>query len=194
MAPTGRAPKLATYEDLLHLAEDVRAEIIGGAIVFTPPPVSEHGRVQRALGTFIGGPYDDDDGRGGPGGWWILTEVDVQLAPHDVVRPDVAGWRRERLPDPRGQRPLAIVPDWICEVVSPSKPAHDRVTKRRLYAAHGVPYYWIVDPEARTLEALHLDVAAREWREIGAYDDQSTSRIAPFEAVDLEVARLFFPA
>jgi Uma2 family endonuclease len=122
-----------------------------------------------------------------------MTEVDIQLAAHEVVRPDVAGWRRDRLPDPRAQRPVTTVPDWICEVVSPARPAHDRVTKRRLYASHGVPYYWIVDPEARTLEALRLDMETREWREIGAYDDQSTARIAPFDAVQLEVGRLFFP-
>ena len=150
--------------------------------------------MQRSLGGFIGKPYDDDDGHGGPGGWWILTEVDVQLAAHRVVRPDVAGWRRERFPDPRGQRPVLVVPDWICEVVSPAKPAHDRVTKRRLYAAHGVPFYWIVDPEERTLEALRLDVDAHEWREVGAYGDDDVARIAPFEAVELEVGRLFFPA
>jgi len=191
--PVGSALKLATYDDLLRLPEDVRAEIIHGAIVVTPPPLPEHGRVQRSLGAFVGGPYDDDDGRGGPGGRWIMTEVDIQLAAHEVVRPDVAGWRRDRLPDPRAQRPVTTVPDWICEVVSPARPAHDRVTKRRLYASHGVPYYWIVDPEARTLEALRLDMETREWREIGAYDDQSTARIAPFDAVQLEVGRLFFP-
>ncbi len=188
------ARKLATYEDLLRLPDDVRAEVIDGAIVVTPPPVAEHGRVQRSLSRFVGGPFDDDDGRGGPGGWWLLTEVDVQLAPHQVVRPDVAGWRRERLLDPRAERPLRIVPDWVCEIVSPAKPKHDRVTKRRLYAAHGVPYYWIVDPEARTLEALHLDAEPRAWREVGAYGDDDRARIAPFEAVELEIGRLFFPA
>ena len=85
------------------------------------------------------------------------------------------------------------MPDWVCEIVSPSKPAHDRVRKRRVYAAHGVPFYWIVDPAERTLEALRLDAAASEWREVGAYDDESVARIAPFEAVELDVGRLFPP-
>jgi Uma2 family endonuclease len=120
--------------------------------------------------------------------------VDVRLDVHDIVRPDVSGWRRERLPDPRAQRPVVVVPDWVCEVVSPAKPAHDRVTKRRVYAAHGVAYYWIIDPEERTLEALRLDMRTREWIEVGAYDDESRARIAPFDAVELEVGRLFFPA
>jgi Uma2 family endonuclease len=124
----------------------------------------------------------------------ILSEVDVQLAEHQVVRPDVVGWLREHLPSPWGQRPVLVVPDWVCEIVSPSKPAHDRVRKRRLYASHRVPFYWIIDPAARTLEALRLDAALEEWREVGAYDDESVARIAPFEAVELEVRRLFPPA
>src|ERR1700722_19870050 len=94
------ARKLATFEDLLRLSDDVRAEVIDGAIVVSPPPLPAHSRTQRSLARFIGGPFDDDDGRGGAGGWWILTEVDVELGPHQVVRPDVAGWRRERLPEP----------------------------------------------------------------------------------------------
>jgi Uma2 family endonuclease len=187
------ARKPSTYEDLLRLPDGVHAEIVDGAIVALPPPRAEHARAQRSLGGFIGGPYDDDDGRGGPGGWWILTEVDVQLTPLTVVRPDLSGWRRERLPDPRGGRPVVVVPDWVCEVVSPGKPAHDRVTKRRVYAEHGVAHYWIVDPEARTLEALRLDPNEREWREVGAYGDEHKARIAPFESVELEVGRLFFP-
>jgi Uma2 family endonuclease len=188
------ARRLATYADLLALPDDVRAEIIDGAIVTSPPPLPEHSRVQRSIGRFIGGPFDDDDGRGGPGGWWIMSEADVELAEHQVVRPDVAGWRRERLPRPWGNRPLTTVPDWVCEVVSPSKPAHDRVRKRRLYATYGVPFYWIVDPAARTLEALRLDATLGEWREVGAYDDQSVAGIAPFDAIELEVGRLFPPA
>ncbi len=142
---------------------------------------------------FIGGPYDDDDGRGGPGGWWILLEVDVRLSPHDVVRPDLAGWRRERLPRPWDMRPIDAVPDWLCEIVSPSNASVDRVRKRELYARHGVPYYWLVDPGQRRLEALRLDADRHASIEIGAYDDASVARIAPFEEVELEVQRLFPP-
>jgi len=188
------APKPATFADLAVLPDDVHAEVIDGVVVSPPPPFFEHGRVQRSLAAFIGKPFDDDHGRGGPGGWWIASEVDVQLAEHQVARPDVVGWRRELLPRDGGQRPVVVVPDWICEIVSPSKPSMDRVHKRRVYAAHGVAFYWIVDPAARTLEALRLDPALGEWREVGAYDDESTARIAPFEAVELEVGRLFPPA
>jgi Uma2 family endonuclease len=91
-------------------------------------------------------------------------------------------------------RTIDVAPDWICGVVSRSKAAHDRVTKRNLYAQAGVPCYWLVDPDARTLEALRLDLATRAWVELGAYNDAALARIAPFEAIELEVGRLFPPA
>jgi Uma2 family endonuclease len=186
-----RAPRLATYDDLLTLPREARAEILGGEIVPMPSPLPRHSKVQGALRRFIGGPFDDDDGRGGPGGWWILIEVDVRLSPHDVVRPDLSGWRRDRLPDPWDIRPIDVTPDWICEVVSPSNAAVDRVTKRHLYAKHGVSFYWIVDPAERTLEAMRLE--SETWIEVGSYDDGSVARIAPFVEVELEVERLFPP-
>lgn len=189
-----QAGKLATYEDLLALPEGQRAEILGGVIVTPPSPLPRHGRAQRVVGRVIGGAFDDDDGHGGPGGWWILPEVDVRLGPHDIVRPDVAGWRRERLEDPWDLRPIDVVPDWICEVLSPSNVADDRVRKRRLYAEHAVPFYWLLDPSARTLEALRLDTAAGAWVEVGSYDDASVARIAPFDEIEIVVGRFFPPA
>ena len=184
-----RPKKRATYEDLCALPEGTRAELMGGEIVTLPAPMPRHLSVRRALGRFVGGPFDDDDGYGGPGGWWLFPECDVRLG-ENVVRPDMAGWRRERLPSP-DVRPIDVVPDWICEVVSPSNEAYDRVTKRRLYAASGVAFYWIVDTEARTLEAYELRDA--RWVEVGTYDENDLARIAPFEAVELPIARLFLP-
>lgn len=185
------APKRATYEDLLALEEDARAEILDGALAMTPAPLPRHSKVQGAIRRFIGGPFDDDHGCGGPGGWWIFFEVDVRFGPHDIVRPDVAGFRRERLERPGSVRPIEVTPDWICEVVSPSSAARDRTLKRNLYARHHVPYYWIVDPESRTLEALELE--GGRWVELGAWDDTATVAIDPFSAVPLEVGRLFLP-
>jgi Uma2 family endonuclease len=154
------ARKRATVEDLLALPSDARVELIAGALVHLPPPLPEHGRGQRTIGRYIGGPFDDDHGRGGPGGWWILPEVEVELGA-DVVRPDVAGWRRERLPSPSGMRPIRVVPDWICEALSPSNERHDRVYKADLYGRHGVALYWIIDPGEQILEAFELhEVAA----------------------------------
>jgi len=185
------ARQLATYADLLALPDEVRAEILAGQVVTAPAPLPKHSNAQRALGRFIGGPFHDDDGHGGPGGWWIFVEVDVAFGPHDVVRPDVAGWRRERLPRPAEQRPIEVTPDWICEILSPSTSARDRVTKRDLYAAHGVSHYWIVDVDARTLEAFSLHEG--RWMLEGNFDESATARIRPFDAIDLDLGRLFLP-
>jgi Uma2 family endonuclease len=146
---------------------------------------------QSSIATAIGSPFNYDGGGGGPGGWWILTETLVQFDP-DTYRPDIAGWRRERLPDPGSHTVIPVIPDWCCEVVSRSNASNDRVKKRRAYARAGVRHYWLVDPEARVLEALELDVG--QWRECGAWDDTAQdARIPPFEAVALDVGRFFFP-
>lgn len=185
------APRLATYEDLLGLPEDVRAEIIQGEIVTVPSPLPRHSKARGAARRFLGGPFDDDDGRGGPGGWWIFVEVDVALGRHDIVRPDLTGWRRERLSKPGGVRPIPVVPDWVCEIISPSTATRDRVTKRNLYARAGIPHYWLIDPDARILEALVLRDGI--WTEAGVFDETHVERIPPLEPVELEVARLFLP-
>jgi Uma2 family endonuclease len=182
---------MATYADLLELPEDVRAEILAGQIVTSPAPLPKHSKVQRSLGRFIGGPYDDDDGHGGPGGWWIFVEVDVALGRHDVVRPDLAGWRRERLPDPGNQRPIDVTPDWVCEILSPSTASRDRLVKRQLYADSGIRHYWMIDVDARILEVFELEGA--RWTLLGTYGDEATARIPPFVEVELPVGRLFLP-
>lgn len=183
---------MATYADLLALSEDVRAEILGGTVVTAPAPLPKHSNAQGALRRFVGGPYNDDDGHGGPGGWWIFVEVDIALGPHDVVRPDLSGWRRERLLEPAEKRPIHEVPDWVCEILSPTTAAYDRVVKRDLYARSGVPHYWIVDVDARIVEAFALH--ERRWTLAGSYDvNAARVRIPPFEAVELDIARLFLP-
>lgn len=185
------AKKQSTYDDLKALPEALRAELIGGAIVAMPSVLPRHSKAAGAVRRFIGGPYDDDDGHGGPGGWWIFQGVDVRMGAHDVVRPDVAGWRRVRPQDHGEVRPIDVVPDWICEVLSPSNAAQDRVKKRRLYALTGVAYYWLLDPGERTLEALELHDGA--WVELGAYDDSAVARIPPFADIELDVGRSFLP-
>ena len=184
-------PKLATYADLLALHSDLRAEILAGEVVTAPAPLPRHSHVQGSARRFIGGPFQDDDGRGGPGGWWIFVEVDIALGRHDIVRPDLSGWRKERLPKPGSVRPIEVAPDWVCEILSPATAARDRVHKRNLYARASVPHYWLIDPAARVLEALSLRDGA--WLELGVYGDESTARIPPFDAIELEIGRLFLP-
>lgn len=125
------------------------------------------------------------------GGWWIFVEVDVELGPNDIVRPDLAGWKRAGLPDPGDQRPISVAPDWVCEIVSPTSAHRDRVVKRDLYCESGIPHYWLVDVEARTLEAFRL--TDQGWILTGNYGDEAVVAIPPFDAMELPVGRLFLP-
>ncbi len=188
---TDPAHRLATYDDVLA-AGDARVEVMGGHLEVLPSqrPRPRHGRVARALAGAIGAPFDDDDGRGGPGGWWILAEVDVRFGRHDIVRPDLSGWRRERLTD-LDALPVDVRPDWVCEVLSPGSRLRDTRDKRRLFAVSGVPHYWLLDPDDQTLLALTLD--GERWVEQGLYAPGDVVRVAPFEAVELDVGRLFPP-
>jgi len=184
------ARKLATWEDVARLPEGVRAEVLNGEVVYTDLPKPRHQRVISGLLHFVGAPFDFGSG-GGPGGWWILPEVGLELSAHDVVIPDVAGWRRERVALFPEQRPIRIGPDWICEVLSPSNAKNDLVRKADLYHRSEVPFYWIIDPAARVVEALERTGAG--WTRLGAWTDGDVARIRPFDAIELEVVRLFPP-
>ena len=192
MCVAGPAEQMATYADLLALPDDVRAEVLGGQVTTAPAPLPRHARAQRSLGHYIGGPFDDDDGVGGPGGWWIFVEVDIELGTHDVVRPDLSGWRRERLPRPGSERPIHVTPDWVCEVLSPSTAMLDRGPKRDLYHQHGIPWYWLVDTEARLVEVFRR-TEPEGWQLVGAFGDGQTSAMPPFEAIEVPIGRLFLP-
>ncbi len=85
----------ATYEDLLKVPDNKVAEIVDGELFASPRPAVRHARVASALGGEIFGPFDK--GSGGPGGWWLLDEPELHFG-EDVLVPDIAGWRRERLP------------------------------------------------------------------------------------------------
>ncbi len=192
----GMKPPRTPYEEWLALDEKVRAEFIDGKImmldapsdaVTLPSPSGAHQYVQGELGDFVRALVRSHADC--PNGWWILCDYDVRLG-ENVLRPDLVGWRRERSPR-LPERPVELRPDWACEIVSPSNTNHDRVTKRRLYAEHGVPHYWVIDPMERTLEALAL--CDGTWIEIGVYDEEDVARIAPFDAVELEIGRLFVP-
>lgn len=184
------AKRLGTWEDILNAPDDGRTyEVIGGELEALPRPLPRHGRAQGILFSGLFAPFDQ--GRGGPGGWWLVIEPDVRLNPNDIVAPDVAGWRRARLPDLPDTRPIDILPDWVCEVLSPSHPRRDRIVKADLYLRSGIPFYWILDVSGRTLEAFaHRESA---WLRLGAWTDGDTPRIPPFDAVELDVGGLFPP-
>jgi len=185
------AHRRATYDDLVTLPPEVRAEIIDGTIAVQPPATFQHGDVAGGMFGEVRSPFGR--GRGGPGGWWITLEFDVRLDAHNIVRPDIVGWRRARMPVKPERPPAEVVPDWICEVLSPSNGRHDRRTKKALYARFGVAHYWIVDPELRLLEAYTLEPSGL-WLETGTYDETSRARIAPFDAIEIDLANVFPPA
>jgi Uma2 family endonuclease len=185
---TGAARRFATAADLLELG-DASAEVIGGVVTYKAEPSAEHADAQLGLGSFVRQHFHRVAGRGGPGGWWILTEVDVELAKHEVYRPDVAGWRRQRVPErPRG-RPVDTRPDWICEILSESNAATDQVDKFRVYASSGVPFYWIGDPSRKILTVYRLDDATYAVALQAKHGE--TVHAPPFDAVPLRVGLLF---
>jgi Uma2 family endonuclease len=138
----------------------------------------------------IHGPFDR--GRGGPGGWWIIIEPELHFVRDtQVLVPDIAGWQRERMPRMPGDHRFEVVPDWVCEVLSPSTARKDRVIKMPVYARFGVTHLWLLDPIARTLETFALE--AGRWVVTGQFKDDELVSIAPFEAVNLELANLWLP-
>lgn len=184
------ARRLATWDDLLQAPDDGRVwEILGGSLEAQPRPRPTHGAVQGLIFSDLAGPFYR--GRGGPGGWWLVIEPDVELEPHEIVAPDLAGWRRERLPQLPAERPVRVRPDWVCEVASPSNRWRDRGRKADLYLRFGVPHYWIVDPDDRGLEAF--EARGGTWVRLGAWTDGDTPRIPPFDAIELDVGGLFPP-
>ena len=176
------------YAQLEALPERLTGEIINGQLYTQPRPAGPHASAGSILQIEIGAPYDR--GRGGPGGWRIIIEPELHFVRDtQVLVPDIAGWRRERLPIiPRDQR-FEVVPDWICEILSPSTARKDRTRKMPLYARYGVAWLWLVDPLARTLEAFALEQG--RWVVIGQYGDQIEANIPPFQEIALQLVDLW---
>ncbi len=150
---TSPAERTASYEDIIALPENLVGEILHGELHTHPRPAPKHAHAYSALGYSLGGPFSG--GYGGPGGWWILDEPELHLGA-DVVVPDLAGWRREGMPELPTTAWFELAPDWACEILSPSTARIDRAVKMPLYAREGVQHLWLVDPDARTLEVYQL--------------------------------------
>lgn len=186
-----RAPhKLDTVAEWLALPEERRVELLGGTLVEKAAPSSEHGLAQACLAGALSPEFNRrGGGHGQAGGWWILTEVDVELSPQDVFRPDLVGWRRERMPRLPTGRPVTAQPDWVCEILSSSTRRHDTVVKLRRYHRAGVGHYWLVDPDDRTLTVLRHE--ADGYKVVLTALGDETVRAEPFEALELQVGVLF---
>ena len=182
---------MATIDPVLFarleaLPETQVGEILRGEVFASPRPAPRHANVIFRLGGQLNAPFGL--GSGGPGGWWLLPEPEMHLG-SEVIVPDLAGWRRERLPDFPDTAAITLSPDWVCEVLSPKGARRDRVIKSAIYAEHGVTYLWFVDPIERTLDVLRL--TKEGWLIDGSYGEDDIARAKPFDAIDLPLNTLW---
>jgi Uma2 family endonuclease len=179
---------MATARDLLLRDEDHSWEIIGGVIVEKAAPSPEHGSAQFALSGLLFSPFGSSRGSG-PGRWWLMTEVEVEYATPEVFRHDLVGRRRERSPErPRG-RPVALRPDWVCEILLESNASNDAVKNLRTLHRAGVPHYWLLDPARLTLTVLRF--TPEGYLDALSATVEETVRAEPFEAIELVLATVF---
>lgn len=174
--------KPARYEDLFDLPENFIGVIINGRLNAQPRPAPRHARANSSLGVELGGPFDF--GRNGPGGWWILDEPELHLR-DNVLVPDIAGWRRERMPTLPDAAWFAQAPDGVCEILSPSTARIDRVEKLPISAANCVKHAWLVDPDLRTLEVFENQNG--KWLLPAVLEHNAAVAQAPFDAVSFDL-------
>jgi len=178
------AHRRATYQDVLDSPPNMVAEIINGELHLQPRPAIPHALASSALGEELGPPFRR--GRGGPGGWILMDEPELHLG-GDIVVPDLAGWRRERVPSITADTAyMEIAPDWVCEVLSAGTVKRDRTSKMDLYHRENVPWLWFIDPLAHIQEVFER--ASRGWNLLGSFADNARVRAQPFEAIELDVS------
>jgi Uma2 family endonuclease len=180
------AKRRATYEELCAVPDHLVAEIVNGVLYANARPAARHALASSRLGVDLGGPFDR--GRGGPGGWIILDEPELHLH-DDICVPDLAGWRRARMPEVPDTPAFELAPDWICEVLSPRTAVLDRTEKMPVYAREGVSFAWLVDPILQTLEAYALE--REHWVLLGTWKDDAAVIVKPFAEVALELGALW---
>jgi Uma2 family endonuclease len=180
------SPKRATYADIEAAPEHLVAEIIDGTLLTHPRPSPRHSLTFVALADQLTGPFQFD--MDGPGGWVFLAEPELRLGANIIV-PDLAAWRSERMPSTPDTSTISLPPDWICEILSASTETRDRTTKMRIYGEAGTPYLWLIDPRQQMLEAFEL--RGGQWMVAGGWSADGVVRAAPFEAVPFPVAKLW---
>jgi len=184
MAEVGK--KRATYDDVLAAPPHKVAEIVDGELILSPRPAARHAAAASVLSEELGPPFKR--GRGGPGGWLIVYEPELHFA-DDVLVPDLAGWRRERMAVLPDAPFMTLPPDWICEVLAPGSFRFDRKQKMPIYAEQGVRNAWLVDPVERTLEVFRLVENRRLL--LATFADDERVRAEPFDAIELELGLLW---
>ncbi len=185
---TAPAPKLATVDDLFAIPEEERRhELIEGVIEPKGAASGRHGASQRKLSGHVN-PFDRRTGGSAPGGWWFGTEVDIYFDPQNTFCPDMAGWRRDRVPEQPEEALVRVRPDWVCEILSTNR-RKDLIKKKRVYHRHQVPYYWILDPDEGTLTVYRWTPDA--YLELLIAELGEEVHPEPFEALPLRVGALF---
>ncbi len=190
MSQVAENVRVPTYADIEALPPHVVGEILGGELVVSPRPAAPHATAASVLGALIGTPFEL--GRGGPGGWRIVDEPELSLAVDprfDPVVPDLAGWRIEVMPERLLTAQFHMVPQWVCEVLSPSTQLRDRTLKLPFYARAGVQHLWFIDPLGETLEVYALE--GERWVVAGMYGGDDVVAAEPFGAVPLELCWLW---
>lgn len=187
MTVTVKTP--ATYEDLRALPETLVGELVAGELIASPRPANRHAGAITALVGELTAPFQR--GRGGPGGWWVFHEPELHLG-GDVLIPDLAGWKRTRMPVYPDEAFFTLSPDWVCEVLSPSMAGVDRVKKMPVYLREQVGHVWLIDPLSRTLEVFRRE--SDHWVLVNNFADDQRVRAEPFEAVELELEVLWRPS
>lgn len=178
------ARRVASRADLEALPDGVVGEIIEGVLYTAPRPRPRHVDIETFLAAELKYPFQR--GRGGPGGWWILVEPGIELPQSPEVVPDLAGWKKDRLPGLPEDGSIRVVPDWVGEILSPSTRRHDQLVKRPFYARIGVQHLWFVDLDARTLSVSRLE--AGRWLELGVYGEADVIRAEPFHDIEIRMA------
>lgn len=176
----------ATYDDLLKVPDHLVAEIVDGELFTSPRPGSRHSYATTALSSEVREKFQQ--GRGGPGGWWFLIEPELHLG-RDVFVPDIAGWRKERMPFIPNVAAFTLAPDWVCETVSVKTASLDRNRKLPRYAKYEIGYAWLVDPSACGIEVYRLE--HEHWSLIATHEGSTMVRAEPFDAADIDLSELW---
>jgi Uma2 family endonuclease len=170
--------------------EDRFHEILDGELVQKEMTSAEHSLSQRMLGAKLDGFHGKANGPSRPGGWWLLSEPTIRLSEYQTVRPDLAGWRRDRMPERPTGYPIHLRPDWICEIhLKGDARRRDTLQKRRIYAEHNIPHYWLLDGEREVVCVLRL--VGGGYQDVLEVGRGATFHAEPFGALELSVDVLF---
>ena len=182
----GVAPEVV--EAYRNAPDNMVAEILSGALSLLPRPQPRQARTTAQLAATLGSFHDPNEGE--PGGWVALVEPELHLGPRpDVIDPDLAGWRRARLPEEPETAAIHVAPDWVCEILSDRTEALDRGPKRRIYRREGVGHLWLCDPRIQTLEVYRLEGGL--WTELDTFAGDAKVRAEPFDAIEIDLARIW---